>query len=1508
MNGDQAARDEARAQEPVTAPRPPRTGANRRYVPTLETVLEELSAEEASASRRATVEEVPEEPSTLPTLPADSPHVLEPENESPAQFAAHMEPDLPAHVHLMAVDGGVVLYLGEAPATVVPSLTARSAEGLVISVDSSVTSPAIIRQVLAGMSAGWRDRPVEIWLPGPADGRALSPAQAQRIQRRLLDGIGGRFALSFPATLEQTPTEFLARMHTDLPSDVHVMPVDGGAVVYRGDPPDGLVPFLAAEPDHAGLTLTVHSSVTSRAVVRQVLMNLPAERARRPVEVRLPGPVGREDLSPADVRRIASRLFDGVAGQFSLNLPGHAAADSATVRYRASVEDVPGSGTRPDQAHDETDAPDQDTAPEGRSLASVAGRTAGVGLAAPHQRALDGLLDSVPTGVIGDEESAPLPRGAGALVIRGQFSLTDHALLIDGEGYTAAEIARLARAHPGQAVILVAANAGFTGASGRSFADEVAALAPGTDVIAPESTVYPDGDRLLAIAFDPAALSIAPGWHAHSQGQPALPLGADLRPAMSTLDAALSTPAASTPAEVAAMERDLPGDVHVRPVDGGGVVVYRGASPETLVPSPEPRSDGGRTIIVDPSIATRAVIRQVLRNLPADWLDGPVDVRLAGRADGRPLSLADIERIGDRLFDDIDGQFALVLPEEAVADSELPAAARERVLSEVAWSARAWRQPVEAVVAAEQQIRAEAAAKVSGLQQAAAAGDVDALMELAYWQVIGEASAGVVGQAGQVRRRNERVAVAAAQTLAGMQGEESGEQVSTGAAAQFAAGAGAFGWAGYARAWMDVKQTAHEAASAAAQNVRLTANLAALQAYNLALSNASETGSPSERPEAASPAAVAKRAAEQAWAQYAKDAANALPAVGSLPDVAGEAVLAERIWAAVAATQTADAAGVLARAATVSDAAQTAEAPGTGSDTAEAGSEVSDSWENGSDPADTSEHVPGPAEGGDAAAGPAGGGVTWLRAPGDMMLHLQARYAAPRGRGVRTLLAHSDGSALIDGAARLTAEQVAARLGLAVVSSGPDGPLVSPPDPVTVIMLVCDVAGGVVPADLPGGQDLWAASSMSSPAGGLHSVSGQRIVAPVGRAIMLPGGEVIAGTWQAGDPDPVPAASGDWVVWESGVARSLGTPLLSEAAQALGIELEPLSGRAPSAPVDFYTGLTGAQAAALDARGYAVPERLTGADSASSEHSDYSFYQALIAAAGDSLRGVDGGPTPERVHLMVVDEFARDIRRRNPRYRDLISGDQTPKQVLARLKNPASWDLQAARLVPYVAADLFGLELAILGPGGAILPVTDVTGPRVRDPRGHPILLARVGDRRFVPAAPALADDQPAAPADGTHDAAPPPGASPWTAPLSPEAQRLASQEGAGPLPPGAAEPADVGRVAEMRHLAGAGQGMTEVPESDGERVRNDIRRLLSWPGAQSAPAGEEQEETDDILARFDALERVKAVVESAGPRAGCSGNTSQRWPRRSPGATLCRGSPTCWPPGTLYTPGCWVS
>ena len=163
--------------------------------------------------------------------------------------------------------------------------------------------------------------------------------------------------------------------------------------------------------------------------------------------------------------------------------------------------------------------------------------------------------------------------------------------------------------------------------------------------------------------------------------------------------------------------------------------------------------------------------------------------------------------------------------------------------------------------------------------------------------------------------------------------------------------------------------------------------------------------------------------------------------------------------------------------------------------------------------------------------------------------------------------------------------------------------------------------------------------------------------------------------------------------------------------------------------------------------------------------------------------------------------------------------------------NPASWDRQAVRIVPPVAAALFGLELGILGPVGAILPVTDITGPRVSDPHGRPFLLVQVGDRQFVPASSLLTGAPGAAPAQ--------PGANPWTEPLTPQALLLASQEGiSAPLPPGAADSVAVGRVAELRHLAETGRRMTSVPGEYTERVRDHIRLLLSRPGTAAGTVG----------------------------------------------------------------------
>ena len=531
--------------------------------------------------------------------------------------------------------------------------------------------------------------------------------------------------------------------------------------------------------------------------------------------------------------------------------------------------------------------------------------------------------------------------------------------------------------------------------------------------------------------------------------------------------------------------------------------------------------------------------------------------------------------------------------------------------------------------------------------------------------------------------------------------------------------------------------------------------------------------------------------------------------------------------------------------------------------------------------------------------------VTWLRASRDTIPHLRAAAAAPRATGFMTLVAHTDGGAVLDGDTPLSAEQVAVRLGLPVVKDGPDGAAPVPSqDPATVVMLVCNAAGGLVPSGVSGDQGRPGTDpSASTPAGGLHNLTGQRIVAPHGEAIMLQTGEVIAGTWKAGNPDPVPVASGDWVVWENGVPRSLGTPFLREALVSLGAELLP-TGTPPSAPVGFYNGLTPAQIAALGAERYDVPAMRAVADSADGAVGPdpaYSFYRALIAVAGDRLRGIEGPRTPEQVHRMVVTEFARDIRQPNSRYLDLIAGFWTPEQALAELATPARWGRQAAHLAPYVAADLFGIELGVLGPAGAILPVTDVTGPRVRDQHGRPFLLVRVGDRHFVPAVPLLAASPPGRAAIPARDL------NPWTAEL--RRGRYAPGRPARQHCPVAA-----GRGRACRHRPGGGDGflaqalrqMEDVPGEAQDGVRDDIRRLLARPGRRTRLRKRSGRSFSAGSKRWRGS--IRRWMPSSHATANCTRSTCRRWSGRSPAGTRRHAPTVSGTPEKPRTSGRWVS
>jgi hypothetical protein len=172
----------------------------------------------------------------------------------------------------------------------------------------------------------------------------------------------------------------------------------------------------------------------------------------------------------------------------------------------------------------------------------------------------------------------------------------------------------------------------------------------------------------------------------------------------------------------------------------------------------------------------------------------------------------------------------------------------------------------------------------------------------------------------------------------------------------------------------------------------------------------------------------------------------------------------------------------------------------------------------------------------------------------------------------------------------------------------------------------------------------------------LAVLAGAPVVAPTTTAVTTPSGAVLAaetGLDSAGLPVVRP---GNWAVFGSDGVRLAVLPadLTSSlrhggASQYLpGVRLAPgAAGRPPERIITWNAAVNDAQAATLNARGYAVP---AGASAAKG------FYQALIEAAGSSLRGVDGAVTPERIHQMVVDELANDMLRPESRYGHLMAG------------------------------------------------------------------------------------------------------------------------------------------------------------------------------------------------------------------------------------------------------------
>ncbi len=415
-------------------------------------------------------------------------------------------------------------------------------------------------------------------------------------------------------------------------------------------------------------------------------------------------------------------------------------------------------------------------------------------------------------------------------------------------------------------------------------------------------------------------------------------------------------------------------------------------------------------------------------------------------------------------------------------------------------------------------------------------------------------------------------------------------------------------------------------------------------------------------------------------------------------------------------------------------------------------------------------------------AGPRSPGprVTRLSAPHDSLSHELAAQAAPYADGFITLVAHGRNGKVVDGDAELTGAQLAVRLGLHVTSATSED---APPDERTgVIMLTCDSPEAAA--------ELHAATGFAHP-----------VLYPDGRSIITPAGDVMAGTFTEGkNRKPVAQPSGEWLALIDGEVFALGTPLLSEAADGLGIRLRSPA-LPPTEPVAFYADLTPAQTGVLEDAalkiGDAAPDRAGR------------FFSSLIAVAADRLRAVLGlSQADELTPELLRDQMTERYRRRPGRYRDYLPSSVTPDQMLADLHGLQELDWQAAELLPHLAADTFRLDLAVLGAQGQPMLVGEAGLPRTANQDGQPFLLVRTTGGQFAPTEP----EPGAQPRPGMSLRAParrvPAAGQPtaWLEDFDESEQALIDQEAqATPLPVRLARPDLVGRIAEIQYLAKVG-------------------------------------------------------------------------------------------------------
>ncbi|QMU77943.1 hypothetical protein GXW83_21840 [Streptacidiphilus sp. PB12-B1b] len=250
-----------------------------------------------------------------------------------------------------------------------------------------------------------------------------------------------------------------------------------------------------------------------------------------------------------------------------------------------------------------------------------------------------------------------------------------------------------------------------------------------------------------------------------------------------------------------------------------------------------------------------------------------------------------------------------------------------------------------------------------------------------------------------------------------------------------------------------------------------------------------------------------------------------------------------------------------------------------------------------------------------------------------------------------------------------------------------------------------------------------------------HLASGKPTLGPTREAIVTTDGDVISGVVgiDTASGRPVVRPDGDWTVYENGVPRSLGTASLKQAWSLLGARGLG-AGPAPHDAVGFVHGITDAQSKALNAHGYA-PVR-TGPPAG--QEAD-SFVASLREVANTELTRIFGtAPTEVQLRAALHDALRDDLTRQaaDPTaapssYGRFLAQTDTVAGVLNDLATRGRWSATLGVLAPHLAADLFRLDLGVVGVHGIPERLGQVTGPHHS---GQPLLLARVGESHFVPA------------------------------------------------------------------------------------------------------------------------------------------------------------------------------